>query len=401
MTNRPLDGFRVIDVTNVLAGPFCGNLLAHMGAEVIKIEAPKSGDLARQLGADFNLNRSLMGVSFLAQNAGKRSLVLDLKSPDGKETFKKLVRRSDVLIENFRPGVMDRLGVGYESLKLENPRLVYCAISGFGQLGPMKDYPAFDQIIQGISGVMSVTGAPENAPYRVGYPIADTIGGLTAAFAVSSALAGRDRAGGCFIDVSMLDATIATMGWVVANFLNAGKLPGPMGNENITASPSGTFKTGSGLLNIAANKQEQYEALCQAVGRDDLAADPRFKERQRRLEMRFELKAELETALAKKSAQEWSDILNAVGVPAGCVLTVPQALELPQVVGRELIETFENVPGVGRDVHVVRPGIHIDGEALSVNSPPPQLGEHSEEILREFGLLVAAGDSGRVATAAG
>lgn len=401
MTYRPMDSFRVIDVTNVLAGPFCGNLLAHMGAEVIKVEAPGSGDLARQLGADFNLNRSLMGVSFLAQNAGKRSLVLDLKSPEGKETFRELVRRSDVLIENFRPGVMDRLGVGYESLKLENPQLVYCAISGFGQQGPMRDYPAFDQIIQGISGVMSVTGAPENAPYRVGYPIADTIGGLTAAFAVSSALAGRNRVGGCFIDVSMLDATIATMGWVVANFLNAGKTPGPMGNENITASPSGTFKTRNGLLNIAANKQEQYETLCRAVGRDDLIADPRFKDRQRRLEMRFELKAELQAALEKKSAEEWSDILNAEGVPAGCVLTVPQALELPQVVGRELIETFENVPGVGRDVHVVRPGIRINGEALSVNSPPPQLGQHSEEILHEFGISVADADSGRVAKVAG
>ena len=392
MPCKPLDGFRVIDVTNVLAGPFCGNLLAHMGADVIKVEAPGHGDLARQLGSDFALNRRLMGISFLAQNAGKRSLVLDMKSAEGKEALKKLVRRSDALIENFRPGVMDRLGVGYGVLKQENPKLVYCAISGFGQQGPMRDHPAFDQIIQGISGVMSITGAPENAPYRVGYPVADTIGGLTAAFAVSSALAGRTRAGGCFLDVSMLDATISTMGWVVANFLNAGKVPAPMGNENVTASPSGTFRTGDGLLNIAANKQEQYESLCRAVGREDLIADPRFRERQTRLEMRFELKAELELALAKKSAQKWSELLNKVDVPAGCVLTVPEALNLPQVVEREVIETFMNVPGVERDVRVVRPGVRINGKALSVTLPPPLLGQHSQEILDEFGLHIAAAD---------
>src|SRR5437867_164460 len=207
----PLNGVRVLDLTNVLAGPFACHQLAHMGADVVKVEVPRSGDLARQLGADSGLNRKLMGISFLAQNAGKRSITVNFKSPRGKEVFRKLVRSADVVVENFRPGVMDRLGLGYEALKGENPKLIYCAISGFGQNGPLKDLPAYDQIIQGMSGVMSITGAPENAPYRVGFPIADTIGGMTAAFAIAAAVANHGGSEGCFIDVSMLEATLATM----------------------------------------------------------------------------------------------------------------------------------------------------------------------------------------------
>ena len=185
---KPLAGIRVLDLTNVLAGPFACHQLAHMGAEVIKVEAPGRGDLARQLGADPGLNRANMGVSFLAQNAGKKSVTLNLKHPRGKEILKELVRGADVLVENFRPGVMDRLDLGPEVLRAENPRLIYCAISGFGQDGPWVDRPAYDQIVQGVAGVMSITGDAESAPLRVGYPIADTIGGLTAAMAIASAL---------------------------------------------------------------------------------------------------------------------------------------------------------------------------------------------------------------------
>ncbi|HRO02472.1 MAG TPA: CoA transferase [Terricaulis sp.] len=183
MPIKPLQGVRVLDLTNVLAGPFCCHQLAHMGADVIKVEARLGGDLARQLGADVELNRRNMGVSFLAQNPGKRSITLDLKKDSAKAVFRRLVRTADVVVENFRPGVMDRLGLGYAELLKENPGLVYCAISGFGQTGPLRDFPAYDQIIQGMSGVMSITGDQESAPLRVGYPIADTIGGITAAFA--------------------------------------------------------------------------------------------------------------------------------------------------------------------------------------------------------------------------
>ena len=188
MTAAPLSKIRVLDLTNVLAGPFCCHQLAHMGADVIKVEVPGSGDLARQLGGDPELNEKLMGVSFLAQNAGKRSITINLKSERGKVLFRKLVRTADVVVENFRPGVMDRLGVGFDVLKQDNPKLIYCAISGFGQNGPLRNLPAYDQIVQGMSGLMSITGDPDTAPYRVGYPVADTVGGMTAAFAIAAAL---------------------------------------------------------------------------------------------------------------------------------------------------------------------------------------------------------------------
>jgi len=382
---KPLRNIRVLDLTNVLAGPFCCHQLAHMGAEVIKVETPGTGDLARQLGADAELNRNLMGVSFLAQNPGKRSITINLKHARGKEVFRKLVQSADVVVENFRPGVMTRLGLGYSDLKLVNPRLIYCAISGFGQDGPLSDLPAYDQIIQGMSGVMSITGDKESAPLRVGYPVSDTIGGMTAAFAIAASLADRDRTEGYFLDVSMLEATMATMGWVVSNHLVAGKDPVPMGNENMTASPSGTFRTGDGPLNIAANKQEQFEAVCRVVGRPDLASDPRFAERQSRLANRAALTAELEAELAKKPATEWWQLLNEAGVPAGPVLKVPDVLAHPQVRDRGMIGDFANVPGVGRDIRLVRTGFKVNGTAPSVDTPPPQLGQHTDDILGELG----------------
>jgi crotonobetainyl-CoA:carnitine CoA-transferase CaiB-like acyl-CoA transferase len=382
---KPLHDIHILDLTNVLAGPFCCHQLAHMGADVIKVETPRSGDLARQLGADAELNRKFMGVSFLAQNPGKRSITVNFKHPLGKEVFRKLVRNADVVVENFRPGVMDRLGLGYETLRQENRRLIYCAISGFGQDGPLRDLPAYDQIIQGMSGVMSITGAPENAPYRVGYPVADTIGGITAAFAVAAALADHERTDGYFIDVSMLEATLATMGWVVSNYLISGKEPVPMGNENFTAAPSGTFHTGKGLLNIAANKQEQFEAMCRVVERDDLITDPRFAERQARLQHRFELKEILERELARKSAKDWWQLLNETGVPAGPVYSVPEALDHPQLRDRGMVGHFTDVPGVGRDIRLVRTGFKLNGEAPAVETPPPTLGQHTDQILKELG----------------
>lgn len=382
---KPLDDVRILDVTNVLAGPFCCHQLAHLGADVIKVETPKGGDLARQLGADAQLNRKFMGVSFLAQNPGKRSITVNFKSPGGQEVFRKLVRHADVVVENFRPGVMDRAGLGYEKLKLENPRLIYCAISGFGQDGPLRDLPAYDQIIQGMSGVMSITGGPDTAPLRVGYPVADTIGGITAACAIAGALADRNRTEGYLIDVSMLEASLATMGWVVSNYLIGGKEPTPMGNENFTASPSGTFRTGKGLLNIAANKQEQFEAVCRVVGRDDLISDPRFAERQARLQHRYELKEILERELATKPAKEWWELMNTEGVPSGPVYSVPEALHHPQIRDRGMVASFKDVPGIGRELAVVRTGFKLNGQAPAVETPPPTLGQHTDEILAGLG----------------
>jgi CoA:oxalate CoA-transferase len=381
-----LAGLRVLDLTNVLAGPFCCYQLAQLGAEVIKIETPGTGDLARQLGADPELNRRLMGASFLAQNAGKRSITLNLKNDKARDAFTRLVKTSDVVVENFRPGVMDRLELGYDRLKAIKPDLIYCAISGFGQDGPLRLNPAYDQIIQGLSGVMSVTGDAQSAPLRVGYPVADTMGGITAAYAISAALFRRERTGeGEFIDVSMLESTLVAMGWVVSNWLIAGVRPQPLGNENMTASPSGTFRTGAGLLNIAANQPQQFEALCKLIGRPELAADPRFAGREDRKRHRAELNVQIEQALAARSAAEWSALMNKNGVPAGEVLDVPAVLEHPQIVERALLSTFDEVPELDRTVSVVRSGFRLASGDPAPASPPPALGADTERLLTQLG----------------
>ena len=380
---KPLDGVRVLDLTNVLAGPFCCHQLAHLGAEVIKVEVPGTGDLARNLGADPDLNRAGMGVSFLAQNAGKRSVTANAKTDAGREVIRRLVATADVLVENFRPGVMDRLGLGYGSLKEVRPELVYCAISGFGQDGPWAARPAYDQIVQGASGVMAMTGDEGSAPLRVGYPVADTVGGLTAAMAICAALNARTR--GTFIDVSMLESLIATMGWAVSNWLIAGQAPTPNGNENLTSAPSGTFRTGDGPINIAANKDEQWTILARHIGRADLLARAEYATREDRKRHRGALREEIERALASKGAREWARELNALGVPAGAVLTLPEILDHPVVRDRGMVARFEGVPGVDRAVEVLRTGFRLDGATPSVDAPPPALSADTEAVLGTLG----------------
>lgn len=381
---KPLEGIRVLDLTNVLAGPFCCHQLAHLGADVIKVEAVGRGDLARQLGADPALSEANMGVSFLAQNAGKKSVTVNLKDPRGKALFLKLVETADVLVENFRPGVMKRLGLDYDTLKGQNPCLVYCAISGFGQDGPWVHRPAYDQIIQGASGVMSITGDSNSAPLRVGYPVADTVGGMTAAFAISAALNGDPR--GSFIDVSMLESVLATMGWVVSNYLIAGVEPGVNGNENVTSAPSGAFRAQGGLINIAANKDEQWVLLAQHLGLEELCQKPEYETREARKRNRLALKAELETVLQTRPARDWAKELNQIGVPAGAVLSVPEILTMPQISDRGFLHHFDDVPGVGRDIQVATTGVQINGAPPTVAAPPPVLGEHNAEIWGTLGV---------------
>ena len=379
----PLHGVRVLDLTNVLAGPFACQQLAHLGAEVIKVEAVGRGDLARNLGADPDLSAKGMGISFLAQNAGKASLTLNLKDPRGQEILKTLVQGADVLVENYRPGVMDRLGVGYDTLRAVKPQLIYCAISGFGQDGPWAERPAYDQIIQGISGVMSITGDADSAPLRVGYPLADTIGGLTAAMAICAALQAGNR--GVFIDVSMLDSVLATMGWVVSNHLIGGVPPAPQGNENPTSAPSGAFQCADGLINIAANKDEQWVALARHLGRDDLLNRPAYATREDRKTNRLRLRAELETVLTTRSAELWAEELNAIGVPAGAVMSVPDVLGHPQVADRAFIKRFDTVPGIDRPVDIVTVGALYNGQRPTVRTPPPALGQDASTILESLG----------------
>ena len=250
---------------------------------MIKVENPKDGDLARKLGILPELNKRLMGTSFIAQNCNKKSITLNTKSAEGKAIFLRLAKDADVVVENFRPGVMDRLGLGYKVLSEANPGLVYCAISGFGQTGPDALNPAYDQIIQGLSGEMAVNGDERLNPLRAGFPVCDTVGGLNAAFAVMAALFHRQRTGeGQSIDVALLDSIMPLMGWVAANLLIGHQQPVLMGNDNFTAAPSGTFRTLDGHINIAANKQEQWEAVCDVLQVPELKIDPRFEERDTR-----------------------------------------------------------------------------------------------------------------------
>jgi CoA:oxalate CoA-transferase len=385
MSNQIMKGVRVLDLTNVLAGPFATLHLALLGAEVIKIERPGSGDLARQLGTVTDLNDQLMGTSFLAQNANKKSLTLNTKSAEGKEIFKKLVKNADVLVENFRPGVMKRLELGYETLKEINPGLVYCAISGFGQTGPDAHKPAYDQIIQGLSGEMSVNGDERLNPLRAGFPVCDTVGGLNGAFAIMAALYHRERTGeGQFIDIAMLDSIMPHMGWVAANLLMADREPVPMGNDNFTAAPSGVFRTGDGFINIAANKQEQWEAVCDVLDVPGLKTDERFQKRDIRKQNRAQLTPLLEEKLALHGTQEWVELLNKNGVPSGAILSLREALHQPQVEHRETLKDVA-VEGIGT-IPLFSLTAKFEQTPGVITSPPPRLSAHTEEILAGIGI---------------
>ncbi len=384
--SRPLlEGVRVLDLTNVLAGPFATLHLALMGAEVIKIENPKDGDLARKLGILPALNDQLMGTSFLAQNANKKSVTLNTKSPEGRELFLALVKNADVIVENFRPDVMTRLGLGWEALRAVNPRLVYCAISGFGQTGPDAFKPAYDQIIQGLSGEMSVNGDERLSPLRAGFPVCDTVGGLNAAFAIMAALYHRERTGeGQFVDVAMLDSIMPLMGWVAANLLIGGQQPVLMGNDNFTAAPSGTFRTRDGFVNIAANKQEQWEAVCDVLGLPGLKTDPRFQKRDVRKQNRAVLTPLLEAKLAERDTREWVECLNARDVPSGEILGLEAALRQPQVKHRG---TLCDVPveGIGT-IPLFGLTAKFEKTPGQITSPPPRLGAHTAEVLAGVGV---------------
>ncbi len=385
MSEPMLKGVRVLDLTNVLAGPFATLHLALLGADVIKIENPRGGDLARKLGNLPELNEQLMGTSFLAQNSNKKSVTLNTESAEGKEIFKKLVKTADVLVENFRPGVMKRLGLDYDVLREINPRLVYCAISGFGQTGPDALKPAYDQIIQGLSGEMSVNGDERLNPLRTGFPVCDTVGGLNAAFAVMSALYHRERTGkGQFIDVAMLDSIMPLMGWVAANLLIGKRQPVPMGNDNFTAAPSGVFRTGDGHINIAANKQEQWEAVCDALELPELKTDRRFKERDTRKQNRKDLTPLLEAKLAERDTGEWVELLNAGNVPCGEILSLEDALKQPQVQHRGVLQDVP-VEGVGT-IPLFTLTAKFEQTQGEITSPPPRLSAHTAEVLAEIGI---------------
>ncbi|RVO73563.1 CoA transferase [Sinorhizobium medicae] len=396
---KPLSGIRILDLSNVLAGPLGTYILALLGAEIIKIERPGSGDLSRKMGANADYGRKSMGVSYLATNSNKKSITLNLQTEEGRTLFRELVKTADAVFENFRPGTMDRLGLSYEALSQLKPDLVYCAVSGFGRSGPLAKRAAYDQIIQGYSGLMSLTGTPETAPTRVGVVVCDASSAITAGLATLAALVRSRSTGiGALIDVSMLESTLHMAAWIVSNYLNANHVPKPMGNENMSAAPSGTFETKDGLLNIVCNEEKQFHALCDALGRPELKTHPVFSDRHERIRSREQLRTIIAPLLMEQTAADWEDFFADRGVPAGRIYSVPEILTHPQISEREFIKELPEIPGVDGGAKVVGLGFKFDGEDLSPSTPPPVLGQHNREVLAEVGVcedrLLALKDAG-------
>jgi CoA:oxalate CoA-transferase len=385
--SSPLEGIRVLDATHVMAGPFCTYQLALLGADVVRVEPLDAQDPIRAHGGDAELNRRRMGTSFLAQNAGKRSLGLNLKHPEGLAVFRRLAGRCDVLVENFRPGVLDRLGLGVGMLTSANPRLIYCAISGFGQEGPLRDRPAYDHIIQAIAGMMAVTGTQDSGPMRVGFPLTDYVAGLLAAYAVATALFRRERSGeGAVIDVAMLDAALVIMGPVLTQLVIGGQAPQPAGNLPFGGSPfSGIFATADGLLAVVGSTAKQCRGICQALGLADLEDDPRIARWQVHPELKAEVTPLLERAYRTRTAEQWELALAVVDVPVGKVRGAREILGHPHVAARDVLVEIDSVPGVDRAIKVPGVGFKLAETTRSPLRPPPLPFADTREVLREEG----------------
>jgi crotonobetainyl-CoA:carnitine CoA-transferase CaiB-like acyl-CoA transferase len=384
---QPLAGVRIADFSHVIAGPLATHFLCLLGAEVIKVEPP-TGDVLRY----YTQRKELRGMAepFIGANAGKKSIVLDLKTDFGQEAARRLIDSADILVENFRPGVIDRLGLGYEAVRESNPGLIFCSISGYGQSGPMRDYPAIDQIIQSVSGLMGLSGEPDSAPMRVGFPIVDTYSALLAAFAIQSAYVQRERdpdRRGQYIDMSMLDASLVMMASVINPLVISDTEPKRTGNRGFSLAPTAdTFETLEDSITIGAVQQNQYERLCAALRRPDLLADPRFADADARMAHGTELQEELGKTLATKTALEWEAILSEAGVPAGAVRPVRDVLELPQLEGRGLKLEIDVPNDAVKRTTILNAGFRFAHDGPGVSGPPPQLGEHTDEVLSELGM---------------
>lgn len=381
---QPLAGVRVADFSHVMAGPFASHLLRLLGAEVIKIEAPDRGDAMRYYGADRSYDG--MAPAFIAVNAGKKSIALNLKNPEECATAQRIVARSDVLIENFRPGVMARLGLGYEAMRELNPRLVYCSVSGYGQSGPLRDWPAIDNIVQATSGMMALGGDPGDPPTRVGFPVVDTLTGQTAALAILAALLRRERGGsGDYIDVAMLDASLAFMASAVVPFLVTGKALERTGNTGYSGQPtSALFTAGDGRqISLGVVQQGQFVVLARLLGREDWLTDPRYKDPDVRRIHAKAMQSELSAVLRTRTALAWETALSESGVPCGMVRDVGEAVSMPHLAERgvRLPLTMTGMPNGKTQVEIVNAGFRMAQGGPSVDAAPPRLDEHRQEIL--------------------
>ena len=385
---QALAGLRIADFSHVMAGPFASHFLTLMGATTIKVESPTRGDPMRTYGPDRRYDG--MSPAFIAANCGKRSLALDLKSADGAEAARRLIASCDVVLENFRPGVMDRLGLGYAAACKLRRDIIFCSVSGYGQTGDKRDYPAIDNIVQATSGMTSLNGEPE-APYmRVGFPAVDTYTGTLAAMAILSALYRRTQTGeGQHIDVAMFDASLVFMAAAAVPYLVTGKSLPRTGNTGYSGQPTAAlFRAGDGReISLGVVQPEQYERLCAALARKDLLADPRFATGPARMANAHALQAELGGEFAKRGGEEWETLLSGKGVPCGLVRSVPEACEMQHLAGRGLVSRVEGlVLPDGAEPRVLNLGYLCDQDPPAVPGAPPRLGEHTRSELGALGF---------------
>jgi crotonobetainyl-CoA:carnitine CoA-transferase CaiB-like acyl-CoA transferase len=387
---KPFAGIRILDFTRYVAGPYGTYQLALLGADVVKIE-PKTGDEMRQSQVSKEWAAKGLGPSFMGINANKRSLTLDLQKPKAIEIVKRLAKTADIVWENFRPGVMDRFGLGYEALKAINPRLIYCAVSGFGQNGPERGTAAFDGKLQAMSGIMSITGHEDKGPTRAGFALCDTIGAMTAAFAVASALYQRTVTGeGQFVDVSMLDAALAFIPGQVAEYTVTGHIHRQFGNLSSTGKVTGNrFRAGEGDLMLAVMTERQFANLMKGLGREDTLADPRFADWPSRSKNEPALRAIIEDALAADSAKNWETRLTEMDVPCAGIWSIAEIVHHPQLAHRDVLQKVQSPDG---ELTLVGSGFRLAHGTGGIDRPPPKIGEHNAEILGEAGY-----DSGEIA----
>ncbi len=380
MGKLALQGVRVLDLSRALAGPYCTMMLGDMGAEIIKVEMPKVGDEARHYGPPFQEGESSY---FLSVNRNKRSMTLNLKSDRGKEILRELVKRSDVLVENFRPGTMEDLGLGYESLREIQPGLVYCAITGFGSIGPEAQRPGYDLIAQGMGGIMSVTGPPEGPPYRVGIAQADIVAGMFAAYGIMVALFHRERTGeGQRLETSLFQGQLAQLTFQAGRFFAMGVSPKPQGNQHPLIAPYESFRTKDGHINIAVGNNALWSTFCKVLGMETYEKDPRFETNPKRVENRPALIQVIEERTTKYSSQQLRDLLDKAGIPNGPVWTIGEALSAPQSLALGMVQELEH-PKAGR-IKVTGVPIQLGKSPGSVRLPPPMLGQHTQEMLTQL-----------------
>ncbi|MDR5695895.1 MAG: CoA transferase [Armatimonadota bacterium] len=374
-----LNGVRVLDFSQVMAGPFCTMLLADMGADVIKVEPPE-GDSTRQMG----LSQDGESPAFWAVNRNKRGIAVNLKNPRGVELCRRLAQTVDILVENFRPGTMDRLGLGYGDLRPLNPGLIYASISGYGQTGPYASRGGFDLIAQGESGIMSVTGFPGSSPVKCGIPICDLGAALFLTYAILSAYIHRLRTGeGQYVETSLLEAGIALSVWEATEYFSTGNVPQPTGSAHRMSAPYQAFRCQDGYITVGGANQRSWERLCKALGLEHLLNRPEFATDASRVRHRQELAAIIEDVTVQKPRDHWLKVLEEAGVPCGSILTYPEVFLHPQTVAREMVQEIEHP--VGGRIRQIGPAVKCSATPARIRRPAPRLGEHTEEVLRELG----------------